>query len=112
MWQIYGVRKFKIKRIRMIYRFVVLQFYINKLFEFVYNILIKGVSRLINFLDKYIIGGIYILLSQFIRLGGYMSLRLQNGNLNSYIFYSFVFITAILLCAVMVYFKGLSQYGG
>ena len=52
MWQIYGVRKFKIKRIRMIYRFVVLQFYINKLFEFVYNILIKGVSRLINFLDK------------------------------------------------------------
>ncbi len=112
MWQIYAVRKFKIRRVRLIYRFVVLQFYLNKIFELLYNVFIGGLSKVVRVLDKYVIGGIYTLIMQIARFGGYLISRLQNGNLNSYIFYSFVFVAAVLLCAVMVYFKGLSQYGG
>ena len=112
MWHIYGVRRFKIKKIRLIYRFIVLQFFINKIFEWLYKFLIKGTAKVIKAIDKYFINGFYVLLSQVARFGSYLSLRLQNGNLNSYTFCSFLFVTLILLCAVMVYFKGLSNYGG
>ncbi len=112
MWQIYGMKRFKIKKIRFVYRLIVFQFYINKIFEALYQILIKGIAKTAEAIDKYVIGGFYILLSQIVRFGSYLSLRNQTGNINSYIFCSFVFITLMLLCAVMVYFKGLSNYGG
>lgn len=112
MWQIYSARKFKIRKIRFAYRLVVLQFYINKMLEFAYKTLIKGVAKIIKTLDTYVISGFWTFTGQIARFGGYLTLRLQNGNINSYIFYSFLFLTSVLLCAVMVYFKGLSQYGG
>lgn len=112
MWQIYCVRKFKIKKIRLIYRFVVLQFYINKIFEWMYKILIKETSKVVKAFDKYVINGFYTLFSQGVRFGSYLISRNQTGNINTYIFSSFVFITLVLLCAIMVYFKGITQYGG
>lgn len=112
MFQIYGSKRFKPKRIRVIYRLFVLQFFINRAFEICYKGLIKGVSKGIKALDKYVIEGFGVLLAQSSRFGSYLVLRLQNGNINSYALYSFIFVTAVLLCAVMVYFKGISQYGG
>ncbi len=112
MWQIYQVRKFKIKKFRPLYRFIVLQFYINKLFESAYQILIKKTAKLTEAIDKYVISGFYILISQITRFGSYLCLRNQTGNINSYIFCSFAFFVLVFLCAVMVYFKGLSSYGG
>lgn len=112
MWQIYTLKKFKIKRIRLIYKFIVLQFYIVKFFEYVYKILIKGIAKIIKVLDKYVISGFYLLIGQVARFGGYLTLRLQNGSINSYIFCFFAFILAILICTTMVYLKGLMQYGG
>lgn len=112
MSQVYGSKRFNPKRIHAIYRLFVLQFFINRIFEICYKDLIKGLSRAIKALDKYIIDGFGILLAQSSRFGSYLILRLQNGSINSYALYSFIFITATLLCAAMVYFKGISQYGG
>ncbi len=112
MWQVYGSKKFKIKRIRTIYRLFVLQFFINRAFETCYRSLIKGFSKVIKTLDKYVVEGFGILLAQSVRFGSYLVSRLQNGSINSYALYSFIFVTAVLLCAVIVYFKGISQYGG
>lgn len=112
MWQIYGTKRFKFKKIRFIYRFIVLQFYINKMFDFIYKTLIKGVAKIIKTIDKYIINGFWNFTGQIARFGGYLVSRLQNGNINSYIFYSFLFLTSVLLCAAMVYIKRLSHYGG
>ena len=111
IWQIYGARKFKVKKVRAIYRLFVLQFFINGAFEAGYKVLFKGFAKVIKTLDKYIIEGFGILMAQTARFGSYLISRLQNGNINSYAFYSFVFVSIVLLCAVMVYFKGISQYG-
>lgn len=96
---------------RAIYRLFVLQFFINGAFEAGYKVLFKGFAKVIKTLDKYIIEGFGILMAQTARFGSYLISRLQNGNINSYAFYSFVFVSIVLLCAVMVYFKGISQYG-
>lgn len=112
LWRVYGSRNLKIRRFRLLYRIIVLQFYINKGFEAVYKIFIKGTAKVINALDKYILNGVYTLVAQVTRFGAYLCLRLQNGKITSYAFYSFLFATAVLLCAVIVYLKGVSQYGG
>jgi len=112
MWHIYGVKRFKIKKVRFIYRLVVLQFYINKIFEWLYKIFIKGTAKVFAAIDEYVIKGFWAFMGQIARFGSYLGLRLQNGNLTAYIFSSFLFVVLILLCAVMVYFKGISNYGG
>ncbi len=111
MWQIYGAKSFKIKRVRFIYRLFVLQFFINRAFEICYNVFIKGFSKVIKTIDKYVIEGVAVLFAQSARFGSYLVLRLQTGNINSYVLCSFIFVTLVLLCAVMIYFKG-TQYGG
>ena len=112
MWHIYGAKSFKVKRVKLIYRLFVLQFYINRAFEFCYKNLVKGVSKVVKAIDKYLIEGATVLFAQSARFGSYLVLRLQTGKLNSYVFCAFIFVTLVLLCAVMVYFKGTSEYGG
>lgn len=128
---VFGARKVKLNRLRRIYpalnwfiekvsrpiinffkKLLISGLYFNKLYGFIYKYCFEVLAKAVLAVDKYVINGFSFAFGQLTRFTGYLTLKIQDGKINSSVFLAFAFLSLMLICVVTVYIKGLSQYGG
>ena len=88
-----------------IQKFILKGYYIDELYAFIVNIIYKNWCKILYYFDKFIIDGISNLVSFLTKVLSNFISKLQNGNINSYIVYSFILIVFLASISLVYYYK-------
>lgn len=81
-------------------------FYIEEVNKFLLDKFLMKFCRFVDFIDKYIVNGVVVILGLTTRVFSYLVSKLQNGNVQSYLAYSVFILAAIMVVIVGIYLLG------
>ncbi len=90
----------------LLYKLSYRKFYFDEIYRWVIDNLLLRVCRLLDFVDKYIVDGCVTLMALVTRVFSYVFSKSQTGNVQSYLGYSIVVISLIMLVVGALYVLG------
>ena len=81
-------------------------FYFDKVSDWFAESLFLRLCRFFDFIEKYVIGGIFVVLALTTRVFSYIFSRSQTGNVQSYVTYSLIVLSGVLAVVAVLYILG------